>query len=100
MADLFEPVSRDERQDECIQNWIKSKGKATCVAATGFGFQNKIFKNGSRSVQEFTELQSGNIGEKLELESRDYMYENPEINSETKKSESLYSVEGETYDNK
>ena len=37
MADLFEPVSRDERQDECIQNWIKSKGKATCVAATGFG---------------------------------------------------------------
>lgn len=38
MADLFEPVSRDERQDECIQNWIKSKGKATCVAATGFGF--------------------------------------------------------------
>ena len=43
MADLFGPVSRDERQYECIQNWIKSKGKATCVAATGFGFQNKIF---------------------------------------------------------
>lgn len=108
MADLFEPVSRDERQDECIQNWIRSKGKATCVAATGFGFLYldrkyklyNFFKNGSRSVEEFTELQSGNIGEKLELESRDYMYENPEINSETKKSESSYSVEGETYDEK
>lgn len=55
-----------------------------------------FFKNGSRSVEEFTELQSGNIGEKLKLESRDYMYENPEINLETKESESSYSVGGET----
>lgn len=55
-----------------------------------------LFKNGSRSVEEFTELQSGNIGEKLKLESRDYMYENPEINLETKESESSYSVGGET----
>ena len=56
------------------------------------------YKRG-RSVQEYTELLSGNIGEKLELESRDQMYENPEINSEIKESESSYSVEGETYAN-
>ena len=43
MADLFGPVTRDERQAQCIENWVKRKGKATVVGATGFGFQNKIF---------------------------------------------------------
>lgn len=48
-----------------------------------------FFKNGSRSIEEFTELLSGNIGEKSEME-------NTEINSEiTQGSESSYSVEGE-----
>lgn len=48
-----------------------------------------FFKNGSRSVEEFTELLSGNIGGKPEME-------NTEINSEiTQGSESSYSVEGE-----
>lgn len=51
----------------------------------------EFFKNGSRSVKEFTELLSGNIGEKPEME-------NPEINSETKESESSYSVEVENYE--
>lgn len=50
----------------------------------------KFFQNGSRSVKEFTELLSGNIGGKP-------IQENPEINLEIKKSKSLYSVEGETY---
>lgn len=49
----------------------------------------KFFKDGSRSVKEFTELQSGNIGETPEMD-------NTEINSETKESESSYSVEVET----
>ena len=44
---------------------------------------------GSRSVEEFTELLSGNIGEKPEME-------NTEINSEIAKgSESSYSVVSE-----
>lgn len=37
MRDLFEPLSRDERQRECIQNWIKNKCKGTIEACTGFG---------------------------------------------------------------
>ena len=35
---LFEPVSRDERQAQALKAWIKAKGHATIVAATGFGF--------------------------------------------------------------
>jgi superfamily II DNA or RNA helicase len=34
---LFGPISRDERQAQCIENWKKFKGKATVVGATGFG---------------------------------------------------------------
>ena len=34
---LFEPVSRDERQTQALKAWIKAKGHATIVAATGFG---------------------------------------------------------------
>lgn len=52
-------------------------------------FTLRIHKNGSRSVEEFTELLSGNIGETPEMD-------NTEINSETKESESSYSVEVET----
>lgn len=37
MRDLFEPLTRDERQQECIQNWVKNKCKAVIEAATGFG---------------------------------------------------------------
>lgn len=48
-----------------------------------------FFKNGSRSVKEFTELLSGNIGGASEMG-------NTEINSDTKKSESSYSVDSET----
>ena len=36
--DLFEPISRDERQAQSVKAWIKAKGHATIVAATGFGF--------------------------------------------------------------
>ena len=49
----------------------------------------EFFKNGSRSVEEFAELLSGNIGRASEMG-------NTEINSETKESESSYSVEVET----
>lgn len=48
----------------------------------------EFFKDGSRSVKEFTELSSGNIGESPVMD-------NPEINSEAKESESSYSVDSE-----
>lgn len=48
-----------------------------------------FFKNGSRSVKEFTELQLGNIGETPEMD-------NTEISSEIKESEPSYSVDLET----
>lgn len=50
----------------------------------------EFFELGSRSVEEFTELLSGNIGETPEMD-------NTEINSEIKESESSYSVEVENY---
>ena len=37
MKDLFAPVTRDERQEECKKNWLRNKGKGTIVAATGVG---------------------------------------------------------------
>ena len=30
-------VTRDERQKQCLKNWLKSGGRSTVVAATGFG---------------------------------------------------------------
>lgn len=30
-------ISRDERQEICLQNWFKNKGKGIIVAGTGFG---------------------------------------------------------------
>ena len=49
----------------------------------------EIFKHGSRSVKEFTELLSGNIGESPEMD-------NTEINLESNTSKSSYSVDLET----
>ena len=37
LNDLFAPVTRDERQQQCIKAWFKSKGKGTIEACTGFG---------------------------------------------------------------
>lgn len=38
MKDLFTPLTRDERQEESLQKWLKAKGKGTVVAGTGVGF--------------------------------------------------------------
>ena len=37
MRDLFEPISRDERQAESVQKWLNSKGKGTLECCTGYG---------------------------------------------------------------
>lgn len=44
--------SRDIRQELSIKRWIEAKGRATIVAATGYGF----IINKSRSIKEFIEL--------------------------------------------
>lgn len=36
-GDLFSPVSRDERQAESVNKWLKSNGKGSVVAGTGVG---------------------------------------------------------------
>lgn len=37
LNDLFTPITRDQRQEEAVKKWLEAKGKATIVAATGFG---------------------------------------------------------------
>lgn len=37
MSPKVDKSSRDIRQEQCIQNWKKAKGHATCECATGFG---------------------------------------------------------------
>jgi len=37
MRDLFEPISRDERQAESVQKWLNAKGKGTLECCTGYG---------------------------------------------------------------
>lgn len=37
LPDLFTPITRDERQNESVNKWIKTKGHATVVGCTGFG---------------------------------------------------------------
>lgn len=34
-------ISRDERQEICLQNWFKNKGIGTIIAPTGLGFKKK-----------------------------------------------------------
>lgn len=37
MPDLFTPITRDDRQKQCIKSWLKHNGLGTIVACTGFG---------------------------------------------------------------
>lgn len=37
MRDLFEPISRDERQAQSVQKWLNSKGRGTLECCTGYG---------------------------------------------------------------
>lgn len=32
-----EKSTRDLRQEQCVANWVRAKGRATIVGATGFG---------------------------------------------------------------
>lgn len=38
LNNLFSPVTRDQRQNESVDKWMKFKGRASVVAATGTGF--------------------------------------------------------------
>lgn len=37
LNNLFNPVTRDQRQNESVDKWMKFKGRASVVAATGTG---------------------------------------------------------------
>ena len=37
MHDLFEPVSRDERQAQSVHKWLENKGKGCLECCTGYG---------------------------------------------------------------
>ena len=37
LNNLFSPVTRDQRQNESVDKWMKFKGRASVVAATGTG---------------------------------------------------------------
>jgi superfamily II DNA or RNA helicase len=49
---LFKPVTRDERQEECIQHWKEAKGHGTIVGATGFGKTRVAIKIITRLVEK------------------------------------------------
>ena len=34
---MDEKTSRDIRQEECVEKWVKAKCRGTLIAATGFG---------------------------------------------------------------
>lgn len=54
--DLFTPISRDERQRQSVDKWIKSKGKGIIVAPTGFG-KTKIAIDGiNRILKKYPSL--------------------------------------------
>lgn len=40
LTNLFKPITRDERQNESVDKWLKAKGRATVVAGTGVGSKN------------------------------------------------------------
>lgn len=48
---MSEKLSRDERQDLCIANWKKYNGKATILAATGFGKTRIAIKTIQRIIK-------------------------------------------------
>ena len=82
-------MTRDERQALAIEKWKAVKCRGSWCFATGFGEPvGKREKPHAELPKELGISKSGNIGEIPEKE-------NPEINSETKESESSYSVECE-----
>ena len=50
MKNLFTPLTRDERQEECRVKWIKNGCKGTIVASTGFGKT----RTGLNCIRSFT----------------------------------------------
>lgn len=83
-------MTRDERQQLVIKNWIATKGKGTCELPTGLYYLHQPFCKGIYRII---------IGQYRGKVVKEIFKENPEINLEIKKSKSLYSVEGETYGN-
>lgn len=52
-------MTRSERQELCVDNWIRAGGRAAIVGSTGFGFV-------AVPIKKFSELSLGEIGESQE----------------------------------
>lgn len=56
MRDLFSPVSRDDRQAESVEKWIKSKCRGTIEAATGYGKTVVAIKGIKRVLKKYPSM--------------------------------------------
>ena len=52
-------MTRSERQELCVDNWIRAGGRAAIVGSTGVGFV-------AVPIKKFSELSLGEIGESQE----------------------------------
>lgn len=52
-------MTRSERQELCVDNWIRAGGRAAIVGSTGFG-------DVAVPIKKFSELSLGEIGESQE----------------------------------
>lgn len=57
-------MTRSERQELCVDNWIRAGGRAAVIASTGFGFL-------AVPIKKFSELSLGEIGESQERRDLD-----------------------------
>lgn len=58
-------MTRSERQEECVKNWIKAGGKGCVIAPTGLGFLTAV------PIKKFSELSLDEIGESTERRDSD-----------------------------
>lgn len=58
-------MTRSERQELCVDNWIRAGGRAAIVGSTGFGSLVAV------PIKKFSELSLGEIGESQERRDLD-----------------------------
>lgn len=56
LRNLFTPITRDERQAESVNKWIKTKGHGTVVAGTGVGKTYIAIKAIQRMLTRYPDL--------------------------------------------
>lgn len=64
-------MTRSERQELCVDNWIRAGGRAAIVGSTGFGLWIHpmcitLWESRAVPIKKFSELSLGEIGESQE----------------------------------